>query len=198
MLAFCSNDYLGLARHPLLIERACEWTEAHGTGSGASRLVTGTSEAHLALEAKIAAFKGTEAALLFVAAQAGFLGGPAVLSNMALDRWLPGQFSLLSERLVIKNGILLLDHAEHAAVASPVDALLDAARVRLRPILMTTLATAAGLLPLALGLGGGAKVQQPLAVAVIGGLGFALLFSIALAGGIYLLGPRRTASSSNE
>jgi amino acid transporter len=50
----------------------------------------------------------SEAALLFVAAQAGFLGGPAVLSNMSLDRWLPGQFSLLSERLVIKNGILLL------------------------------------------------------------------------------------------
>jgi amino acid transporter len=50
----------------------------------------------------------SEAVLLFVAAQAGFLGGPAVLSNMSLDRWLPGQFSLLSERLVIKNGILLL------------------------------------------------------------------------------------------
>ncbi len=50
----------------------------------------------------------SEAVILFVAAQAGFLGGPAVLSNMSLDRWLPGQFSLLSERLVIKNGILLL------------------------------------------------------------------------------------------
>jgi amino acid transporter len=50
----------------------------------------------------------SEAVLLFVAAQAGFLGGPAVLANMSLDRWLPGQFSLLSERLVIKNGILLL------------------------------------------------------------------------------------------
>jgi amino acid transporter len=50
----------------------------------------------------------SEAVLLFVAAQAGFLGGPAVLSNMSLDRWLPNQFSLLSERLVIKNGILLL------------------------------------------------------------------------------------------
>ncbi len=50
----------------------------------------------------------SEAILLFVAAQAGFLGGPAVLSNMSLDRWLPVQFSLLSERLVIKNGILLL------------------------------------------------------------------------------------------
>ncbi len=56
-------------------------------------------------------------------------------------------------------------------------ALADAATVRLRPIMMTTLATAAGLLPLALGYGAGAKVQQPLAVAVIGGLVLAMLLS---------------------
>jgi CzcA family heavy metal efflux pump len=94
--------------------------------------------------------------------------------------------------ITAKNGILLLDHAEHRAVTGtdPREALIDAAYVRLRPILMTTLATAAGLLPLALGLGAGAKVQQPLAVAVIGGLAFALLFSTPLAGGIYLLGTR--------
>ena len=53
----------------------------------------------------------SEAVLLFVAAQAGFLDGPRVLSNMSLDRWLPGQFSLLSERLVIKNGIVLMGGA---------------------------------------------------------------------------------------
>jgi multidrug efflux pump subunit AcrB len=84
--------------------------------------------------------------------------------------------------IVAKNGILLLDHAERAGAADRVAALLEAARVRLRPILMTTLATAAGLLPLALGRGAGAKVQQPLAVAVIGGLGFALLCSIPFGG----------------
>jgi amino acid transporter len=50
----------------------------------------------------------SEAVLLFVAAQTGFLDGPRVLANMSLDRWLPSQFSLLSERLVIKNGILLM------------------------------------------------------------------------------------------
>lgn len=64
-LDFSSNDYLGLARHPLLAERAGEFAARLGAGAGASRLVTGTSEAHLALEAKIAAFKGTQAALLF-------------------------------------------------------------------------------------------------------------------------------------
>ncbi|MGO9308797.1 MAG: APC family permease, partial [Spirochaetia bacterium] len=53
----------------------------------------------------------SEAVLLFVAAQTGFLDGPRVLSNMSLDRWLPSQFSLLSERLVIKNGILLMGGA---------------------------------------------------------------------------------------
>lgn len=60
-----SNDYLGLSRHPLLIERACQWAHAHGAGSRASRLVTGTSAALLALEEKLAAFKGSEAALIF-------------------------------------------------------------------------------------------------------------------------------------
>jgi 8-amino-7-oxononanoate synthase len=60
-----SNDYLGLSRHPLLVERACAWTRRHGAGSRASRLVTGTSREVLALEARLAAFKGAEAALVF-------------------------------------------------------------------------------------------------------------------------------------
>lgn len=92
--------------------------------------------------------------------------------------------------ITAKNGILLLDQAERerAGGLSPRESLRDAAGTRLRPILMTTFATAAGLIPLALGLGAGATVQQPLAVAVIGGLAFALLLSIPLAGGMYLIG----------
>ncbi len=98
--------------------------------------------------------------------------------------------------ITAKNGILLLDRAEHGVAAgnSPASALAEAAVVRLRPIVMTTLATAAGLLPLALGYGAGAKVQQPLAVAVIGGLVLAMLLSSAIAGGIYLLGTRPAPS----
>jgi len=98
--------------------------------------------------------------------------------------------------ITAKNGILLLDHAEHEVDGGlePRQALLSAARIRLRPILMTTLATAAGLLPLALGLGAGAKVQQPLALGVIGGLVFALFLSAPIAGGIYLIGTRRNRS----
>jgi multidrug efflux pump subunit AcrB len=94
--------------------------------------------------------------------------------------------------ITAKNGILLLDHAEREVNAGirARAALFDAATVRLRPIMMTTLATAAGLLPLALGYGAGAKVQQPLAIAVIGGLAFAMFLSTPLAGGLYLLGTR--------
>jgi 8-amino-7-oxononanoate synthase len=62
---FSSNDYLGLAAHPLLAERASDYSSRFGAGARASRLVTGTSSAHLAIEARIAAFKGCEAALLF-------------------------------------------------------------------------------------------------------------------------------------
>lgn len=53
----------------------------------------------------------SEAAILFVAAQAGFIDGPRILSNMALDRWMPSRFSMLSDRLVAKNGILLMGGA---------------------------------------------------------------------------------------
>jgi CzcA family heavy metal efflux pump len=74
--------------------------------------------------------------------------------------------------LVVKNGILLLEQAESlwqdgAALDT---ALVEAGTIRVRPILMTTLATVAGLAPLALGLGAGAELQRPLALAVIGGL----------------------------
>jgi multidrug efflux pump subunit AcrB len=74
--------------------------------------------------------------------------------------------------LIVKNGIILVDCADilETRGASPDEALLEAGTVRLRPILMTTLCTLFGLLPLALGLGSGAELQKPLAIAVIGGL----------------------------
>jgi amino acid transporter len=53
----------------------------------------------------------SEAAILFAAAQAGFMGGPRVLANMALDHWFPTKFTLLSDRLVSQNGILLMGAA---------------------------------------------------------------------------------------
>jgi CzcA family heavy metal efflux pump len=75
--------------------------------------------------------------------------------------------------LIVKNGIILLDFTRlrmrDEGVALEV-AIREAARVRLRPILMTTLCTLFGLLPLALGIGAGSELQRPLALAVIGGL----------------------------
>jgi hypothetical protein len=53
----------------------------------------------------------SESVLLFIAAQTGFLDGPRVLSNMALDRWFPTRFAMLSDRLVTQNGILLMGGA---------------------------------------------------------------------------------------
>jgi CzcA family heavy metal efflux pump len=75
--------------------------------------------------------------------------------------------------LIVKNGIILLDFTRHVMRNDglPLEAALrEAARIRLRPILMTTLCTLFGLLPLALGLGAGSEMQRPLALAVIGGL----------------------------
>jgi amino acid transporter len=57
-----------------------------------------------------------EAGLLFVAANTGFLGGPATLANMAVDHWVPHRFSQLSDRLVTKNGILLMGGSAFAVL----------------------------------------------------------------------------------
>jgi multidrug efflux pump subunit AcrB len=75
--------------------------------------------------------------------------------------------------LIVKNGIILLDFTKLRMEREGVPletAVREAARTRLRPILMTTLCTLFGLLPLALGLGAGSELQRPLALAVIGGL----------------------------
>ncbi|MBZ0185085.1 MAG: efflux RND transporter permease subunit, partial [Candidatus Obscuribacterales bacterium] len=74
--------------------------------------------------------------------------------------------------LIVKNGIILLEYSNRLQRRGMTadDALVRAGVVRLRPILMTTLCTLFGLLPLAIGLGAGAEIQQPLAITVIGGL----------------------------
>ncbi|MBC2651061.1 8-amino-7-oxononanoate synthase [Novosphingobium flavum] len=94
LIDFSSNDYLGLALHPRLAERAADWGHAYGTGAGASRLVTGTNAAHLAIEARVAAFKGTEAALLFAS---GWQANAAVIP--ALLAAAPGA-AVFTDRLV--------------------------------------------------------------------------------------------------
>ena len=71
---FSSNDYLGLSRDEALVNAACEATRRHGSGSGASRLISGTLPPHHALEEKIAEWKGTKAALSFANGYATAIG----------------------------------------------------------------------------------------------------------------------------
>lgn len=89
---------------------------------------------------------------------------------------------LLLVGIVVKNGILLIDAANKRRQAgdSVEEALVAAGRTRLRPIVMTTFAAIGGLLPLALGIGAGAAMEQPLAIAVIGGLSTATAFTLVL------------------
>lgn len=80
---------------------------------------------------------------------------------------------ILMVGLVVKNGIILFEYVHKLWEEDKMplfEALVQAGKIRIRPILMTTLATLFGLLPLALGIGSGAELQKPLALAVIGGL----------------------------
>jgi len=97
--------------------------------------------------------------------------------------------------LVVKNGILLLEHFEGAldGGATVEDAIRAAGARRVRPILMTTVATLAGLTPLALGIGAGAELQRPLAVAVIGGLVLSTALTLLVLPAFVKLAWRRSA-----
>ena len=91
--------------------------------------------------------------------------------------------------IVAKNGILLLDAEERYRQEglSPREAMLSAAQRRLRPIVMTALAAVTGMLPLALALGAGSQMLQPLAIAVIGGLAISMLLSLVVTPIVYYL-----------
>jgi 8-amino-7-oxononanoate synthase len=78
-LAFCSNDYLGLASHPTLIEAARAAASECGVGAGASHLITGHHAAHHALEAELAAFTGMPAALLF---STGYMANIGIVTGL--------------------------------------------------------------------------------------------------------------------
>jgi CzcA family heavy metal efflux pump len=84
--------------------------------------------------------------------------------------------------IVAKNGILLLDADEkfRSAGFTAEEAMIQAGRRRLRPILMTALAAVAGMLPLALALGAGSQMLQPLAIAVIGGITISMVLSLII------------------
>jgi len=82
LLAFCSNDYLGLATHPAVIAAFKQGVDRYGAGSGASHLVAGHSHAHHALEEELAAFTGRSRALVF---SSGYMANVGVLTAL-LDK----------------------------------------------------------------------------------------------------------------
>jgi 8-amino-7-oxononanoate synthase len=106
LVDFCSNDYLGLARHPQVIAAMCEAAARTGVGSGAAHLVTGHGHEHAALEEEIAAFTGRERALLF---STGYMANLAAICALA-DR----------------GEVVLLDRLDHASLID--GALLSGAR----------------------------------------------------------------------
>jgi CzcA family heavy metal efflux pump len=106
---------------------------------------------------------------------------------------------ILMVGLVVKNGIILFEyvHKLWQEEGMPLgEALVAAGKIRVRPILMTTLATLFGLLPLALGLGSGAELQKPLALAVIGGLLLSTFLTLLLMPVLYSLLERKSTSAT--
>ena len=80
VVLMCSNDYLGLANHPLIKEAAIKAIEKWGTGAGASRLVSGNMEPHVILEERIREFKGAQSALLF---NSGYNANLGIICSLA-------------------------------------------------------------------------------------------------------------------
>ena len=124
-------------------------------------------------------------------------GAVLALFGTVLALWLTGtSFNVVSFLgaiigigIVAKNGILMLDFVKHLRNEGHdlVEALVRSGRRRLRPVLMTSLAAALGMLPLAWGIGSGADMLKPLAIAVIGALCISVVLSLVATPVLYYL-----------
>ena len=123
---------------------------------------------------------------------------PLSLIGVGLGLWVTGTplsapvllGVILLAGIVVNNAILLVEYIEEyrdEQGRSIVEAAVDAGVVRLRPILMTTLTTLLGMLPLALGLGEGSELMQPLAIAVVGGLTVSTLLTLFVVPSAYIV-----------
>jgi multidrug efflux pump subunit AcrB len=128
--------------------------------------------------------------LIMLAIPMGFVG---VLVILPLTHSTLNVMSLMGVLMLVgiadSNSILIVDFAHNLERQglSPADAVITACRVRLRPILMTSLATIIGMIPLALKLGTGAEQYTPMARAIIGGLTSSVLLTIFIVPAAYLL-----------
>lgn len=102
--------------------------------------------------------------------------------------------------LVTKNSILIVEYANQlrARGLATAEAVVEAARIRLRPILMTSFATIFGVLPIAIGLGAGAESRRPLGIAVVGGMIFSTFLTLVLVPVVYTLLARFTHVTEHE
>ncbi len=96
VLNFCSNNYLGLANHPKLVEAAKEATKKYGVGPAAVRSIAGTTDLHVQLEQRLAKFKGAEDVITF---QSGFTANLGTISA-----------------LVAKEDVIFSDRLNHASI----------------------------------------------------------------------------------
>lgn len=132
---------------------------------------------------------------------------PLAIAGAVLSLWYFGQtlniFSQIGQimliGLVTKNGILIVEFANQkkAQGLNVVDAVKEAARLRLRPILMTSLSTVLGTLPIALALGAGSESRVSMGIAVIGGLIFSTVLTLFVIPAIYSYFSEKTKSVSN-
>ncbi|MGA3211828.1 MAG: efflux RND transporter permease subunit [Terriglobales bacterium] len=136
--------------------------------------------------------------LIMLAIPMGFVG---VLIILPLTHTSMNVMSLMGVLMLVgiadSNSILIVDfaHKLEQQGMSPADAVINACRVRLRPILMTSLATIIGMIPMALKLGEGAEQYTPMARAIIGGLTTSVLLTIFIVPAAYLLVYGRRAAS---
>ena len=132
---------------------------------------------------------------------------PLAIAGAVLSLWYFGQtlniFSQIGQimliGLVTKNGILIVEFANQkkAQGLSVIDAVKEAARLRLRPILMTSLSTVLGTLPIALALGAGSESRVSMGIAVIGGLIFSTILTLFVIPAIYSYFSEKTKTVSN-
>ena len=142
----------------------------------------------------------------FYEAVAIVFGAVLALFGTILALWLTGTSlnvvsflgAIIGVGIVAKNGILMLDFVDQlrAQGVGMEDALVRSGRRRLRPVLMTSMAAAFGMLPLALGFGAGADLLRPLAIAVIGALCISVLLSLVATPGIYYYLQARPAAAT--
>ena len=132
----------------------------------------------------------TQPAVIMLTAPLSFAGAFAALRLSGLELSIFAQIGLVALMgLAMKNGILLVDYANQRREdgLSAYDAILEAGPVRLRPVLMTTVATIAGMIPVALARSDGAEFRQPMGVLVIGGLVSSTLLTMVVVPVAYVL-----------